>query len=138
MTVPRGPRTLGAVVSASESHPARHSREWGFWILYYMPLASVLIRLGVSVVPQHGIPLLPMGLLAGFLVLSLSVPAIAARFPALIQPWLFLQTALIAVLILTPPLQDYHALLFLSLGLVSTKYLRRDSTSRGSSPSASW
>ena len=124
LTVPRGPRTLGPVVSAREPPSARHSREWGFWILYYMPLASVLIRLGISVVPQYGIPLLPTGLLAGFLVLSLSVPAIAARFPALIQPWLFLQTALVAVMILTPPLQDYYAVLLLPLALVSTKYLR--------------
>jgi signal transduction histidine kinase len=85
---------------------------------------SVLLRFWSSTVPELGFFPMPVGLLAGFLVLSLSVPAIAARYPVLIQPWLFLQTALIAVLILTPPLQDYYAALFLSLGLVSTKCLR--------------
>ena len=89
-----------------------------------MPWMSVLLRFWISTVPEFGFFPMPMDLLAGFLVLSLSVPAIAARYPVLIQPWLFLQTALIAVLILTPPLQDYYAALFLSLGLVSTKYLR--------------
>ena len=89
-----------------------------------MPWMSVLLRFWISTVPELGFFPMQVGLLAGFLVLSLSVPAIAARYPVLIQPWLFLQTALIAVLILTPPLQDYYAALFLSLGLVSTKYLR--------------
>jgi signal transduction histidine kinase len=112
------------VASQSAPKAARPSREWGLWILYYMPLASVVIRYSITVVPQAGFPPVPLGLLAGFLVLSLSVPAIAARYPVLIQPWLFLQTALVSVLILTPPLQDYHAVLFLSLGLVCTKYLR--------------
>lgn len=108
----------------SETTPSRPSREWGLWGLYYMPLASICIRFAITVIPASGFPPVPLALLGGFLVLSLSIPAIAARYPVLIQPWLFLQTALVVVLILTPPLQDYHAVLFLSLGLVSTKYLR--------------
>jgi signal transduction histidine kinase len=89
-----------------------------------MPWLSVLLRFWLSTVPEFGFFPIPLCLVGGFLVLSLSVPAIAARYPVLIQPWLFLQTALIAVLILTPPLQDYYAALVLSLALVSTKYLR--------------
>ncbi len=112
------------MTSQSAPTAARPSREWGLWILYYMPPASVVIRFSITVMPQIGFPPLPLGLLAGFLVLSLSVPAIAARYPVLIQPWLTLQTALVSVLILTPPLQDYHAVLFLPLVLVCTKYLR--------------
>lgn len=78
-------------------------REWGFWILLFMPWVAVLIRFWVSMVPEFGFFPLPMALLVAFLVLNVSVPAISTRCPVLTQPCLFLQTALIAVLIQTAP-----------------------------------
>ncbi|MBE3065426.1 MAG: hypothetical protein IMZ69_10470 [Spirochaetes bacterium] len=84
----------------------------------------MLIRFWVSTVPEFGFFPLPMALLCAFLVLRVSVPAISTRYPVLTQPCLFLQTALIAVLIQSAPLQDYFAMLFLSLGLIATRYLR--------------
>jgi hypothetical protein len=56
-----------------------------------MPWLSVLLRFWLSTVPEFGFFPMPLGLVGGFLVLSLSVPAIAARYPVLIQPWLFLR-----------------------------------------------
>jgi signal transduction histidine kinase len=115
---------MAEAIEAIEARPARASRDWGFWLLYYLPWLSVVLRFWVSTVPEFGFQPVPLALMAGFLVLSLSVAPIAARFPALIQPWLVLQTALVAVLVVTPPLQDFYAALILSLGMVSSKYLR--------------
>ena len=85
-------------------------------------LDPILPTLGVGAHPLGFFPV-PFALLGAFLVLSASQPAISARYPNLTQPCLFLQTVVIAALILTPPLQDFYALLFLGLGLVATKYL---------------
>lgn len=83
----------------------------------------MLIRFLVSTTSEYGFFPVPFALLGAFLVLSASQPAISARYPNLTQPCLFLQTVVIAALILTPPLQDFYAILFLGLGLVATKYL---------------
>ncbi len=93
------------------------------WALYYMSLALVCTRFAITVVPRDGFPPVPLALLAGFLALSLSIHPIAVRYPVLIQPWLFLQTALVSVLIvliLAPPLQDYHARLLVAEKTVKT------------------
>jgi len=113
---------MASAVSASKRWEPL--REWGFWILSFMPWVAVLIRFWVSTVPEFGFFPLPLALLGAFLVLSVSVPAISTRYPVLTQPSLFLQTALIAVLIQTAPLQDYYAMLFLSLGPLAARYLR--------------
>jgi len=109
---------------ASAAKQGKPLREWGFWTLSFLPWVAVLIRFWVSTVPEFGFFPLPMALLGAFLVLSVSVPAISTRYPVLTQPCLFLQTALIAVLIQSAPLQDYYAMLFLSLGPIATRYLR--------------
>jgi signal transduction histidine kinase len=110
--------------AGSASAQGNLRREWGFWILYFMPWVAVMIRFWVSTVPQYGFLPLPMALLAAFFLLSISAPAIAVRYPALTQSYLFLETVLIAVLIQTDPSQDYYALLFMPLGILATRYLR--------------
>jgi len=98
-------------------------REWGFWVLYFIPWVTVLLRFWISTVPEFGFFPIPLALLCAFLVLSASQPAISRRYPVLTQSFLLLQSAVITVLILTPPLQDFYAMLFLGLSLVTAKYL---------------
>jgi signal transduction histidine kinase len=95
-----------------------------FWVIYYLPWAMVLVRVVLSASPEAGIGSVTLMLLGAFLVLAVCQPAIVRRMPALIQPFLVLQSALIAALIFTVPLRDYHALPILSVALVATRHLR--------------
>ena len=97
-----------------------------FWVIYYLPFVTVVLRLGLDTIPDYGFNPVAAILLGAFLVLAAIQPAVAGRSPALVQPLLVLQSLLIAALIFTPPLQDYHALLILCVTLVATRYLPKN------------
>jgi signal transduction histidine kinase len=109
----------------SADRPEKLERNWGFWVLYFLPWVAVLIRFVISSISDFGFFPLPTALLGAFLVLSASQPAVSARYPALTQPCLGLQTVVIGALLLTHPRQDFYAVLFLGLALVAMQYLPR-------------
>jgi signal transduction histidine kinase len=112
------------VTGNAEAPQARGgSRDVLFWVIYYLPFATVVLRLLLGTIPDFGFNPVVAMLLGAFLVLAACQPVVVARSPVLLQPLLALQTLLIAALIFTPPLADYHALLIVSVSLVATRYL---------------
>jgi len=80
----------------------------------------------LGTIPLYGFTPAPAFMLAAFGVLAVAQPAVVRRSPFLVQPFLALHTALVAALILTPPYQDFFAILILSVILVATRHLPRD------------
>jgi len=58
-----------------------------------------------------------------FLLLAVFQPLLIRKYRAIVEPWLALQTLVMAALVLTPPLEDYFALLVVSVALVASRYL---------------
>ncbi len=107
----------------SPEAPRKLETNWGFWILYFLPWVAVVLRFTLATIPEFGFFPTPAALLGAFLVLNVSQPAISARYPALTEPCLGLQSAVIAALLLSYPHVDFYAVLFLGLGAVAMQYL---------------
>jgi len=95
----------------------------GFWIFYFITWAAVGLRFLISTVPEFGFYPVPAALLGAYLVLGSCLPWVATRRPTLLEPFFFLQAAVTVALILLPPHQDFYAILFLGIALVSARYL---------------
>jgi len=95
----------------------------GFWIFYFITWTAVGLRFLISTVPEFGFQPVTAALLGAHLVLSVCLPWIATRRPTLLEPFFFLQAAVTVALILLPPLQDFYAIFFFGIALVSARYL---------------
>jgi signal transduction histidine kinase len=102
---------------------AKPPRAVGFWVFYFITWVAVGLRFLISTVPQFGFSPVPAALLGAYLVLGSCLPWIATRRPMLLEPLFFLQAAVTVALILLPPHQDFYAVLFLGIALVSARYL---------------
>jgi len=95
----------------------------GFW-LYYLLFSAVVFRTFVYSLSAGSFAPAPYALMGGFLALSLLQPLIGREFPASPQVSLAAQTALVFALLLTRPLHDYYATLFIALSLPVARLLR--------------
>jgi signal transduction histidine kinase len=89
--------------------------EWDYYLSFSFLFGAVVLR---SILLYYQIPsvlLLTLLLLAIWLVLFLSLPAISRRWPNYIAVYLVVQSALTLVLLLNPEPADYFALLFIIL-----------------------
>ena len=112
---------MSAAASQPSAVPPR--RALGFWVFYFITWGAVALRFLISTIPGYGFHPVPAILLAAYLVLSVCLPWLARRRPALLEPFFVLQAALVSAIILMPPLQDYYAILFLGIALVAARYL---------------
>lgn len=114
---------VGSTAGAPDAPNARPPRALGFWIFYFITWAAVALRFVISTIPEFGFHPVPAMLLGAWLVLSACLPWIAAHRPVLLEPFFVLQAAVATALILLPPLQDFYAILYLGIALVSARYL---------------
>jgi signal transduction histidine kinase len=99
-----------------ESAPPGGKPQSGFW-LYYVLFGAVVVRTFVYSLGENSFAPLPYALMGLFLALSLFEPLLTKKKPVLLQPWLGVQAAIILVLLVSRPLHDYYAMLFMCLCL---------------------
>ncbi len=94
------------------------------YALYLLIYLSVVIRMLLRS-PEEGLVGGPAyALMSGFLLLGVLQVPLSRRWPALTQPYLVLQCAIVLLLFLTRPMIDYYAVLLVGLSVVATRDLR--------------
>ena len=94
------------------------------YALYLLMYLSVVIRMLLRS-PMEGLVRPPAyALMSVFLLLGVAQVPLGRRWPALTQPYLALQCAIVMVLFLTEPTIDYYAVLLVVLSVVATRDLR--------------
>jgi signal transduction histidine kinase len=107
-------------VEESASHGTGGKAQSGFW-LYYVLFGAVVVRAFVYSMGEGSFAPLPYALMGAFLLLSLIEPLLTRRVPVLVHPWLGVQSVIVFAMLLTRPLHDFYAMLFMSLCLPVTR-----------------
>ena len=93
------------------------------YTLYFLAYISVLIRMLLSGSGSDPIQPPAYGLMAGYLALSIAQQAMAKRWPVSVHVMFALQAVVIVGLLLTQPVVDYYAILFMGLAIVAGRDL---------------
>jgi signal transduction histidine kinase len=93
-----------------------------FW-LYYVLFLGVVVRTFLYSVGDGVFAPLPYGLMGAFLLLSLLQPLLCRRRPRLTQVYLGVQAAIVFCMLLSHPLHDFYAMLYLCLTLTASMWL---------------
>jgi signal transduction histidine kinase len=98
------------------------SKAVNFW-LYYVLFLGVVVRAFLYSVGEGTFAPLPYCLMGAFLLLSLLHPLLCRRRPWLTQVYLGVQTVIVFLMLLTHPLHDFYAMLYLCLTLTASMWL---------------
>jgi signal transduction histidine kinase len=93
-----------------------------FW-LYYVLFLGVVVRAFLYSVGEGTFAPLPYGLMGAFLLLSLLQPFLCSGRPRLTQVHLGVQTVIVFLMLLSHPLHDFYAMLYLCLTLTASMAL---------------